>query len=140
MQKKKSVFILSSLAVQVFIFVLLATGSGLLVKPVFGSGLPWGNLLTAVLFVLFPINFLVIKREGHVPRIPRQVFRFCVYFSLVAGLFWLPVSFMLSGNWSASFAGGEREQVVWMYYTYGTAILPFAGYFLMRLLSYYFKK
>ena len=49
---KKRLFLGLSLVIQVVTLVLLATGSDFLLYPVFGSALPWGNLLTGFLLFL----------------------------------------------------------------------------------------
>lgn len=135
---KKRLFILS-LVIQATVIILLATGSAILVKPVLGGTLPWGNLLTAMLLTLFPVNFLMVQRSGVVAFVPLVVYRLCVYLGLILGAGWLFVSYALAGNWNTTFQGGENQQI-WTYYTYAAAILPFAGYFLMKLLSNFFKK
>ncbi len=137
MNKKR--FFIASLLVQAVVLIMLATGSSLLVAPMFGGALPWGNLLTAILLTLFPINFLMVQRTGLVHFVPLLVYRICVYLGLVLGAGWLFVSYGLAGNWSSSFEGGGLNQQVWTYYTYTAAIAPFAGYFLMKLLSNFFK-
>lgn len=136
----KKVLIFLSIIFQTFVFILLATGSSLLVKPVLGGALPWGNLLTAMLLVLFPLNFLVFQRSSIIPFIPLMIYRGCVYLGILLGAGWLFVSYALAGNWSTTFQGGDVNQRIWTYYTYTAAVLPFAGYFLMRILSGFFKK
>ena len=136
---KKYLFVLS-LAIQLLTLILLATGSSLLVKPMFGGALPWGNLLTALLLTLFPVNFLMVQRSSVVPFVPLLIYRVCVYLGLLLGAGWLFVSYVLAGNWNTTFQGGDVNQRIWTYYTYAAAILPFAGYFLMKLLSNFLKK
>jgi len=138
LHRKKLIYL--SLLVQAAIVIALATGASLLVQPVFGGALPWGNLLTGLLLTLFPINFLVIRRAGATHAIPLIVYRACVNLGLILGAAWLFVSYVLAGNWSTTFQGGDLNQKIWMYYTYAAAVLPFAGYFLMKLLGNFFKK
>ena len=135
----KKLFFPISLLIQVFALILLATGSGLLIKPVFGGALPWGNLFTALLLTLFPLNFLMVQRSSTVAYVPLLVYRICVYLGFVLGAGWLFVSYTLAGNWSTTFHGEDTKQQIWTYYTYAAAISPFAGYFLMKLLSNFFK-
>ena len=136
---KKSLFYLS-LLIQAITIIALATGASFLAEPMFGGALPWGNLLTGLLLTLFPINFLIIRRAGTTHRIPQLVYRICVYLGMVLGAGWLFVSYALAGNWSTTFQGGGLNQRIWTYYTYTAAIAPFAGYFLMKVLSGFIKK
>ena len=133
------IFLIISLLIQVPALVLLATGSSFLLEPFLGTALPWGNLLAWLLLTLFPTNFLLIRRQGTVAKVPLMVFRFCVIAGFVLGLLWLPVSRLLAENWSNSFQGGGLNQQVWTYYTYAAAIFPFAGYFLMKFLGAFYK-
>ena len=138
--KRIKYFFLASVLIQMFVITSLATGSPLLTMPVVeGGSLPWGNLMTAVMFVLFPLNFLIIRSTRKVHPIPLKVFRICVLASLVLGALWIPVTYLLSGNWSASFRRQDNASEIWWAYTYATPILPFAGYFLMRILTIFFK-
>lgn len=137
----KKVYFLLSILIQMFVITSLVTGSPILSTLVVSEGsLAWGNLMTAVLFLLFPLNFMVIRSSRKVHQVPLNVFRFCVLVSLLLGLFWLPVTYWLSGNWSASFTGQDGASKFWWLYTYTTPILPFAGYFLMRFLSVFYKR
>lgn len=138
MANKKPLLLLS-LAIQVLVLFLLATGSGLLLEPFFGTSLPWGNFLTWLLLTLFPLNFLVIRRSTRVHSVPLRVFYALVYLGLILGFFWPFVSRILTGNWAASFNGQDTKRQIWDYYTYAAALAPFAGYFLMRLLMVFFK-
>ncbi len=138
--KAIKIFFLTSILIQMFVITSLATGSPILTMPVIqDGGLPWGNLMTAVLFILFPLNFLLIRSSRKIHQIPRLVFRVCVLLSLAMGLLWIPFSFLLTGNWSASFSGQDSSSQIWWAYTYATPLLPFAGYFLMRFLLIFFK-
>lgn len=137
--KFRKVYFLGSVLIQMFVITSLVTASPLLTLPVVdGGSLPWGNLMTAILFVLFPLNFLIVRSSRKVHPIPLKVFRVCILISLIMGLAWLPVSYLLSGNWSSSFSGQDGRSKLWWLYTYMTPILPFAGYFLMRTLSIFY--
>lgn len=139
-RKFQIVFFIISIAIQGLALILLATGSEFLVQPVIsGGGLPWGNLLTGLLFTLFPVNFLVIRRQANIHPLPRKVYYAFVYAGAIFGFLWLFVSYFLSGNWSASFHGEDTRSAIWQYYTYITLLLPFIGYFAMRLLIVFFK-
>lgn len=139
-KKRIKYFFLISVLIQMFVITSLATASPILTMPVVkGGGLPWGNLMTAAMFVLFPLNFLIIRSTRKVHPIPLKTFRICVLASLILGLLWIPVTYLLSGNWSASFNGEDSASKFWWAYTYVTPILPFAGYFLMRLTSLFFR-
>ena len=133
------IFLIVSLLIQLPALVLLATGSSFLLEPFLGTPLPWGNLLAWLLLALFPTNFLLIRRGGQVAKVPLMVFRTCVIAGMILGVLWLPVSRLLADNWSSSFTGGGLNQQVWTYYTYAAAILPFAGYFLMKFLGAFYK-
>ncbi len=136
-----SLLFLVSVGIQLLALISLATASPLLLREVVsGTGLPWGNLLTWLLFTLFPVNFLVIRRQSPVHPFPRLVYRFCVYAAIILGFLWLFVSYFLSGNWSATFHGEDTSSAIWKYYTYTTPLLPFIGYFLMRVLMIFFRK
>ena len=138
--KRIKYFFLASVLIQMFVITSLATGSPLLTMSVVeGGSLPWGNLMTALMFILFPLNFLIIRSTRKVHPIPLKVFRICVLISLVLGVLWIPMTYALSGNWSATFHGEDTKSKIWWAYTYATPILPFAGYFLMRILSIFFK-
>ncbi len=138
--KAKKFFFLFSVLIQMFILTSLVTGSPLLSMTVTEGGtLAWGNLMTEVLFVLFPLNFLLIRRQQKIHPVPQKFYNSAVLLSLVMGLFWLPVCYWTSGNWSASFTGQDREQQIWESYTYATPILPFVGYIGRGILSMFFK-
>lgn len=133
-------FFLVSLTLQVLALILLATDSALILKSVVsGGGLPWGNVFTWLLFTLFPANFLMIRRQSRIHAVPQKVYYLCVYAGMVFGLFWLLVSYLLSGNWGATFQGESSEYTIWQYYTYVTPLFPFIGYFLMRMLMVFFR-
>lgn len=51
------------------------------------------------------------------------------------GLLWLPISYFLSGNWNITFQQADTKQQIWETYTYMTPVLPFLGYFGMRVLA-----
>ncbi|HEY9118010.1 MAG TPA: hypothetical protein VIN11_09315 [Roseivirga sp.] len=134
-------FFLASILIQMFVVTSLATASPLLTIPVIkGGSFPWGNLLTAVLFVLFPINFLLMRSTRKIHPIPMKVFRACILTSVVFGILWLPITYLLSGNWSASFSGQDFNSKIWWMYTYTAPLLPFIGYFLMRILMIFFRQ
>lgn len=139
-KKRIKYFFLASVLIQMFVITSLATGSPILTMPVINEGgLPWGNVMTAVMFILFPLNFLIIRSTRKVHPIPLKIFRICVIASLVLGILWIPVTYLLSGNWSASFSEENAASEFWWAYTYATPILPFAGYFLMRFTSVFFR-
>lgn len=134
------IFFLASLVIQVLALILLATSSELILKPVLaGGGLTWGNLLTWLLFTLFPTNFLLIRRQSNIHPVPQKVYYAFVYAGIVFGFLWLFVSYFLSGNWSATFPDEGVKAAIWQYYTYVTPLMPFIGYFLMRMLMVFFK-
>ena len=138
--KRIKYFFLASVLIQMFVITSLATASPLLTMPIIeGGSLLWGNLMTTVMFVLFPLNFLIIRSTRKVHPIPLKVFRICVVASLVLGILWIPVTYLLSGNPSGNFSGEDGASKFWWAYTYATPILPFAGYFLMRILTIFFK-
>jgi len=138
--KRIKFFFLASVLIQMFVITSLATASPLLTMPIIeGGSLPWGNLMTAAMFVLFPLNFLIIRSTRKIHPVPLKVFRLCVLTSLVLGILWIPVTYLLSGNWSGTFNGEESASKIWWAYTYATPILPFAGYFLMRILTIFFS-
>lgn len=138
--KFKQAYFLGSVLVQMFVITSLVTSSPLLNTPVIEEGtLPWGNVMTWALFILFPLNFLLIRKNRPIPVVPKRFYTTAVLTSAVMGLLWLPVSYGLSGNWGASFEGGGANQKIWETYTYLTPTLPFIGYFGMRVLSVFFK-
>lgn len=138
--KLKQIYFLASVLVQMFVITSLLTASPILTMPIVeGGSLPWGNVMTAVLFTLFPLNFLMVRKRRNVHPIPQQFYNACVLLSLVMGALWLFISYWLSGNWRSSFSGEDINQKVWEVYTYMTPILPFVGYFGMRFLSVFFK-
>lgn len=141
MSKKTQVTLfIASIIIQVLSLIFLATDAALLSQSVIaGGGLPWGNLLTALLFTLFPINFLLVRRHSYVHPVPAKTYYFFVCAGAICGFLWLFVSYFLSGNWSASFHGEDTRSAIWYYYTYLTPLLPFMGYFLMRFLMIFFK-
>lgn len=139
-KKRIKYFFLASVLIQMFVITSLATGSPILTMPVVeGGDLPWGNVMTATMFILFPLNFLIIRSTRKVHPVPLKIFRICVIASLVLGVLWIPVTYLLSGNWSASFNEENAASEFWWAYTYATPILPFAGYFLMRFTSVFFR-
>ncbi len=139
--KTKQLYFLFSILIQMFIITSLVTGSPLLTMPVVeGGSLPWGNIMTAVLFTLFPLNFLIVRKRRPLHPVPQRFYYSTVLLSLVMGLLWLPISFLLSGNWHSTFQNADTNQQIWETYTYMTPILPFLGYFGMRVLSVFFKK
>ena len=140
-KKYQLIFFIASIIIQSIALVLLATSAEFIVRSVIpGMDLPWGNLLTGLLFTLFPVNFLVIRRQSSIHPIPKRVYYLCIYAGIVFGFLWLFVSYFLSGNWSATFHGEDVASAVWKYYTYLTPLLPFIGYFLMRMLMIFFKQ
>lgn len=123
-----------------FIITSLVTGSPILTMPVVQEGaLPWGNVMTAILFVLFPLNFLILRKQRKLHPVPQRFYYSAVVLSLVMGLMWIPVSYWLSGNWHSTFQNEDTNQQLWENYTYVTPILPFVGYFGMRMLTVFFK-
>ena len=134
------IFFLASVLIQMFVITSLATASPLLTMPVVeGGSLPWGNLMTAVLFILFPLNFLLMRSTRKIHPIPIKAFRFCILASIVLGILWIPITYILSGKWSASFSGQDLNSKIWWTYTYLAPLLPFVGYFLMRILMIFFR-
>ena len=92
--KAKKLFFLFSVLVQMFILTSLVTASPLLTMTITEGGtLPWGNVMTALLFVLFPLNFLLVRRQKKAHPIPQRFYLTAVLLALVMGLFWLPVSY-----------------------------------------------
>ena len=112
------IFFIASILTQGLTLILLATASELLTQPVLSGGnLPWGNLLTWLLFMLFPTNFLVIRRQSNIHPIPQKLYYGFVYGGVIFGFFWLFVSYFLAGNWSASFHDEDLKSTIWQYYT-----------------------
>lgn len=140
MKSNKLIFLFSVL-IQMFILTSLVTASPLLTMSVVEGGeLPWGNVMTELLFVLFPLNFLLVRRQRKVHPIPQKFYNTTVVLAMVMGLLWLPVSYWLSGNWHSTFSGEDTEQQIWESYTYATPILPFVGYIGRGILGMFFKK
>jgi len=138
--KLKQIYFLGSILIQMFVITSLVTGSPLLTMSVTeGGSLPWGNVMTWLLFILFPLNFLLIRKQRKLHRIPQRFYNSAVLLSLFMGLMWLPVSYILSGNWHTTFENADTNQQIWESYTYMTPILPFLGYFGMRVLAAFFK-
>lgn len=140
MKSNKLIFLFSVL-IQMFILTSLVTASPLLTMSVVEGGeLPWGNVMTELLFVLFPLNFLLVRRQRKVHPIPQKFYNTTVVLAMVMGLLWLPVSYWLSGNWHSTFLGEDTEQQISESYTYATPILPFVGYIGRGILGMFFKK
>lgn len=136
----KQIYFLVSVLIQMFVITSLITGSPVLtISVVEGGSLPWGNVMTSVLFVLFPLNFLIIRKRRKIHPVPQRFYYSAVILSLLMGLMWIFVSYWFSGNWNSTFNGNDRNQKIWETYTYATPILPFIGYFGMRFLSIFFK-
>ncbi|WP_422355000.1 hypothetical protein [Roseivirga pacifica] len=139
--KSKNILFLISVIVQITIIVALATAPAWFSQPVVGNaGMPWGNLLTWVLLTLFPSNFLLVRRSSQTGTVPQKFYYGCAYLGFAQGLFWGIVTYMLAGNWAGNFVNDPESTEIWELYTYVTALLPFIGYFGMRLLMIFFKK
>ena len=82
--KFKSIYFLFSVLIQMFVLTSLITGSPLLVMPVVEGGtLPWGNVMTAALFVLFPLNFLIVRKERRLHPIAERFYNTTILLSLL---------------------------------------------------------
>ena len=89
--KAKRIYFLLSILIQMFVITSLLTGSPLLTLPVVkGSNLPWGNLMTWALFILFPLNFLMVRKSRQLHAVPQRFYNSSVILSLFMGLLWLP--------------------------------------------------
>lgn len=138
--KFKSIYFLFSVLIQMFVLTSLVTGSPILTMPVIeGGSLPWGNVMTGALFVLFPLNFLIVRKGRRLHPVAERFYNTTILLSLLMGLLWLPVSYFLSGNWHSTFQNADINQQIWESYTYATPVLPFVGYFGMRFLNVFLK-
>jgi len=138
--KAVRIYFLFSVLIQMFVITSLITSSPILTEPVIeGGSLPWGNVMTELLFILFPLNFLLVRKKKNIHRVPQQFYNITIIVSLIMGVLWLPVSYGLSGNWHSTFSGADAKQQIWEVYTYITPILTFMGYFGMKFLSVFFK-
>lgn len=134
---KKALIILIAL-IQASSLILISTDSAFLQKSIIGGyQLNWQSLLAWLLFTLFPLNFLLIRRQGTIPKFPRLVYRSLVTTGALFGLLWLFVSYLLAGNWSFQFEDNIQYEI-WQAYTYVTPLLPFVGYFLMRIILIFY--
>ena len=92
--------------------VLLGLGHPVLLFELPG-GLPFGNLLVAVIFCLPPLMAIALSRAG-------TSVRYLSYASLVAGLAWLPISIGLAGNLNLNF---QNDGESWVLFTSFVAVL-----------------
>jgi hypothetical protein len=107
---------------------LLIRGSDLLVYPLIeGPYVPLGNVLTWLMFIAFPLAILQLgPPKGPGRKIQDKIWtimRGALILNLILAFSWLPLSRIVSGNWSTSFRGGSDAAEYWWAFTYGLPIL-----------------
>ncbi len=107
---------------------LLIRGSDLLVYPLIEEPyVPLGNVLTWLMFIAFPLAILQLGppkgRDRKIQDRVWKIMREALILNLILAFSWLPLSRIVSGNWSTSFRGGSDAGKYWWAFTYGLPLL-----------------
>jgi len=145
-QRNRFALFLLSLFVLMVSAALLISGSAVLTYPLSESlGLPWGTIITWLGMIALPaaIYFGLRRIFTSSSNLDRAMHVSLRVFMLLAVL-WLPLSFLLSGNLSFSFAnkpgfqGGQLAMRIFWYYNIFVVAGPLAlllVYGILRLFS-----
>jgi hypothetical protein len=127
--------------------LLLATGSALLVYPLFfAKSVPLGTITTWAGIIALPCVIFYSIKSFHPPKSEfMRVFRSINLIIIFLAACWGIVSYFLARNWSYSFSGyaegfvgSDRAYIVFQQYTIFSVLLPLV-FLLMFLLSRAYK-
>jgi hypothetical protein len=109
---KRKIYFYSALILTVSVLILLLTGSSLLTITLdpnetipFGTLITWTGMISLPLTIYWGIKELR-KPSGKLNRILSG----CLKISIVLGILWVPISYVLAGNLSFSFSEKETFQ------------------------------
>ena len=112
-------------------FVLLVTGSPVIVKTIGSSGFPWGNLIAWLGISALPCAILTGRKAFYNPQNKTdKTFRIILLVLLGVAITWGLVGFALANNWSFSFKqqpefrGSDRASLYFWYYTAMVVLAP----------------
>ncbi|HEX2921274.1 MAG TPA: hypothetical protein VHO50_08930 [Bacteroidales bacterium] len=127
---KRKIFLAISLLVLFISVSLLASGSGLLTKPIL-SGLPFGTIITWAGLVSFPMSVLLgTSRSANTGEMIHRWLNKLIKINIWLALFWGFVGYFLAGNWAyvfksaATFRGSVRASSYFWSYTLVLVVLP----------------
>lgn len=115
------------------IWLLISGHEILIYKLAWLHGLPFGNLLTWLFMIAFPLNFMAIAAAlgMKTKSVAGRGFFIITGVALTAGIIWGVFARLITGNWqfvvSSEFSGHElRLQLFWIY-SFAVPALPLAG-------------
>lgn len=83
------------------------------------KNVPLGTIISWIGIAVYALLFyLIFQKKSFIKIIPKLLF-----FNLLLSVFWGLISFLLSGNWSFNFKGGNF-MLVWKIYTGFILIIP----------------
>ena len=124
-------YFFASLTIFIIVAILLITGSFVLTEPLYnGSTIPMGTPLTWLGIMSLPLAiYFGVERF----RNPTKIYTLLsplLKFSLTMAVLWIPICYLLAGNFSFSFSekevfqGGQLAMKWFWGYSYGVVILP----------------
>lgn len=131
--RAKSLIFIFALLVFVIGCIPIITGDEILTTALFEDPFfPTGNLLTAICFVALSTIFYTGISAFNQPATRREKLFSRIYIVLIIlSVLWIPVGYLLSGNWSFNFSSSTAHfrgspgasQLFWIY-NYSLAITP----------------
>ena len=144
---KQHIYFYSTLIVTLSVLILLITGSFLLATVIPGTSIPLGTLLTWAGMISLPLTLYWGIKELREPStkgntILSKFLRILITF----GILWVPISYLLSGNFSFTFSeketfqGGQMAMRWFWYLSYGIGVGTILTLILYWMLSVWNKK
>jgi hypothetical protein len=126
---KQKLWFYSSLLVTFFVIVILVTGSSLLTVPLDeNNSIPLGTFITWAGMISLPLSiYWGIRQLRHPTMLLNRYLSIFLKVLLTLAMLWVPISYLLSGNISFSFApknsfqGGELAMKIFWIFSYGIA-------------------
>ena len=129
---KKPILILLLVIVGI-VATLLIMGSRILLQPTPGiTDLPLGNLITWIALISLSFSILTGFKEIRRPNSPfTKWLSILIKVNLTLALFWVPISYLLSGNLGNNFSGsapgfqgGQMAMKIFWYWSFCLVVIP----------------
>ena len=128
--KSRKFWFFSSLTVTIFVIYILTTGSPLLTMAMDKNDtIPLGNLITWAGMISLPLMiYFGVKELRNPTRKLTKILAGFLKIIIILALLWVPISYLLAGNFSfnfsesESFQGGQIAMQCFWFLSYGIAL------------------
>lgn len=143
MMKYRKTLLYISIIIFLISTTLLVTGSSLLTRPLGGNdGIPLGNITTWLGIISIPILILFSHKSFYNSDTTFLSFSNVLKALILLSVFWLPICYLLAGNFNfsftekAEFQGGQLASRIFWYFTYFIVVAPIVLFLIQRVFAF----